>query len=304
MGGSPPPPPPPPPPRYWCSRPSYYHSKNYSDAWWRNYYNDPVVSPSKNYVNRSKCINYYHTGVDLYCKQTAERRNHNVGKGKCKDIGDANALARGYCGVGNRIKTDSTCSTNEIGTQLYDELATKWCKAHKNDSWCRCYNAINGVCELDPAAAGCSTAQLEHDLIVKDLPDSRAGTMARRALEARMHCRGRVCNNPGDTYLPEQRPDCALNLDFCVQELNIGGHLVDSEVTMNCEIEQDAGQQEGEIDQKEKEKEKEEPPTFLEKNMKVIAAGGTGTFLSSSSCICCLLLMAVLLSSENANAGT
>ena len=299
MGGSPPPPPPP-PPKYWCSRPSYYHSKNYSDAWWRNYYVDPVTSPSKHYQNHSSCVRYYHDGVGLYCKQTAERRNHNVGKGKCKDIGDANALARGYCGVGSRIKTDTTCSSNEIGTQLYDELATKWCKKHKNDSWCRCYNAINGVCELDPAAAGCSTAQVEHDLIVKDLPDSRAGTMARRALEARMHCRGRVCANAGDTYLPEQRPDCALNLDFCVQELNVGGHIVDSEITMNCDIEQDAGQQEGEIEQKDKvEEEEEEPPTFLEKNMKLIAAGGTGTFLSSSSSICCLLLLAVLVSSEN-----
>jgi len=116
-----------------------------------------------------------------------------------------------------------------------------------------------------------------------------------------MHCRGRVCANAGDTYLPEQRPDCALNLDFCVQELNVGGHILDSEINMNCEIEQDAGQQEGEIEQKqiEEEEEPEEPPTFLEKNMKLIAAGGTGTFLSSSSCICCLLLMAVLLASEN-----
>jgi len=296
MGGSPPPPPP--PPRKWyCRRDAW---GNLNDAWWRLYYIDPVTSPSRNYENHSQCVAYYHDGVAKYCSGSAERRNHNVGKGKCKDIGDANALARGYCGVGDRIKTDTTCSTNEIGTQLYDELATKWCKKHKKDNWCRCYNAINGVCELDPAAAGCSTAQMEHDLIVKDLPDSRAGTMARRALEARMHCRGRVCANAGDTYLPEQRPDCALNLDFCVQELNVGGHILDSEINMKCEIEQDAGQQEGEIEQKQiEEAEEPEPPTFLEKNMKLIAAGSTGTFLSSSSCICCLLLMAVLLSSEN-----
>lgn len=242
-----------------------------------------------------QCNEKYGVRVAEFCANP-ENRNVDVGRAKCKAIGDSDALAKAYCAVGDRIKTDSTCSSLEIGTTLNEQLAGQWCAAHKKDNWCRCYNNIVGVCEADPSAAGCAATQVEHDLIVKDLPDSKAGTTARHALDARKHCLGKVCANSSDTYIPEQRPDCALNLDLCIQELNVGGNLVGSGINMNCDIQQEGGQQDGEV-----ERQVEGPSGQIilsEEDVQIFKYGFGGTLASSvlSLCICILLIASMNMS--------
>lgn len=229
---------------------------------------------------------------------------------KCDNPENANYVAVGtkcrdrkpevvgpFCVANGRIKSDRTCDATTIGTSMYERLAGEFCADNKKDNWCRCYNNIVGVCETDPSAAGCSTTQVEHDLIVKDLPDSKSGTLARHALDARKHCLGKVCANSSDTFIPDQRPDCALNLDFCIQEVNVGGNLVGSGIEMDCSIQQDGGQQDGETSQGPV----EVPEDYEEKKLLTYGAGGT-TFLSSSVSCICILIIAALSLGRNMNA--
>lgn len=246
--------------------------------------------------------------------QQAEEARVAAELAKCDNPENANYVAEGrkcrdrkpevvepFCAARGRVKSDRTCDATAIGTSMYERLSASFCAANKNDNWCRCYNNIVGVCETDPSAGGCSTTQVEHDLIVKDLPDSKSGTLARHALDARKHCLGRVCANSSDTYIPEQRPDCALNLDFCIQEVNIGGNLVGSGIEMDCSIQQGGGQQDGETSQGPAEAPEDTIKDYEEKKLLTYGAGGTTVLSSSVLCICVLIIAALSLGG-NANA--
>jgi hypothetical protein len=230
---------------------------------------------------------------------------------KCDDPENANYVAMGticrerkpevvkpFCLAKGRLKSDRTCDATKIGSTMYEQLAGEFCAANKGDNWCRCYNNIVGVCETDPSAAGCSTTQVEHDMIVKDLPDNRSGTLARHALDARKHCLGKVCANSSDTYIPDQRPDCALNLDFCIQEVNVGGNLVGSGIEMDCSIQQDGGQQDGETSQGPTEAPEDTIKDYEEKKLLTYGAGGTTVLSSFLSCICILIIAALSVTNE------
>jgi len=164
-----------------------------------------------------------------------ENRNKNVGEGKCTQIGDAAALARAYCAVGDRIKTDDTCTEEDMGTRPFHDLAKAYCDAHPGDEWCACYNVHTKKCDADESLAGCAKVREEHDAIVESLPSDELGEQARRELNNRKTCRAMVCTDANETYKPENLPGCELNIDMCINEVNVGGHVVDTGIVQNCD---------------------------------------------------------------------
>ena len=92
--------------------------------------------------------------VDDYCDR-AVRLDDKVTSGSgddstCRGFSNAKALAKQYCEQGDKIKTDTmlcTKETDSLGPTLYDELASKYCDANKNDPFCGCYNVVTNKCK-------------------------------------------------------------------------------------------------------------------------------------------------------------
>jgi hypothetical protein len=83
--------------------------------------------------------------------------------------------------------------------------------------------------------AGCAKVREEHDAIVESLPSDELGEQARRELNNRKTCRAMVCTDANETYKPENLPGCELNIDMCINEVNVGGHVVDTGIVQNCD---------------------------------------------------------------------
>lgn len=157
---------------------------------------------------------------------------------KCKVWGDAEDLTRKFCSENNynRLKNgDNACTrTGMPNEDLFETIASEFCNANPNDSWCKCYNQVTDVCETKPDAAGCKEVDDEIDEILEDLPADGSGLLAKNEVKARRHCWARVCSNDQDAFVPRERKDCSL--DVCIQSLQVGGHLAQSDVKMKCDI--------------------------------------------------------------------
>jgi len=261
----------------------------------------------------------YDAAVLWFCGNAENMMKSPDGSKKCREIGNSNDLSRAYCKVGSRIKPkriggDDACDKRQINNDsLWEELATNFCKANKNDAWCACYNAASGVCDKDKTAAGCTKVMAEHDAIIKSLPSSQVGTQALKALNARKNCRAGVCN--GTVFKPSQMNDCDLNIEMCVQEVNVGGHVVDTGITMKCEKgDVTKGGGKGTVERNETREQqlkrlREENPDSSEKEIqqmakleekgwskrkKMLIYGGGFAGLSVSSLCCCLLVILLM----------
>lgn len=211
---------------------------------------------------------------------------------KCRVWGDATKLTREYCGANNYEKLkagDALCTREGMPEGLFETINNEFCEANAGDSWCKCYNLINGKCDANPEAAGCAEATQEYEEIIADLPDDSNGQFVRRELQGRMHCRAKVCASERDTYLPKERPDCKM--DVCLQNLNVGGHLTDADVNMNCG--DDTKDTTKDPDAYEDEDDKAVGFGDLRKGPNILLlAGGGGLFML---CCCCLLIILLLL---------
>ena len=228
-----------------------------------------------------KISRMYDTIVRQFCADPENLLKSPDGTNKCRDIGNSNDLSRSYCKKGARIKPkalggDDACDKKQINNDsLWEELATDFCKVNKGDAWCACHNASSGVCDEDESAAGCTKVMEEHNAIIDSLPPSKIGTQALKGLNVRKNCRAGVCN--GTVFRPSNLNDCDLNIDLCIQEVNVAGHVVDTGINMKCEkkdIEEGGGK--GEVDREETETEqlerlRKENPDSSEEEIKQMA---------------------------------
>lgn len=213
---------------------------------WRCYYDDDDASKIRMaHVHKNDSAydgNAYARAREKFC---ALEKNvfKNHGDGLCSELDDDNKLKKGYCSKNDRIKSDASCTEANLGTTLRKELIDTYCasEAGKIDGWCGCIHAKKGRCDLVNASdyAGCDEVNQAHDDLIEDIPDSALSGGVRQQLKERKHCRAKICDDP-DRHVPEGAVDnCTLNLQVCVQDVKVAGHLVDSGIEVKCEQKQE-----------------------------------------------------------------
>lgn len=188
----------------------------------------------------SRCNNtltiWLETQRSLFCSDVANFTK-NPGGGTCKERNEGQAVAKEYCGVGDRIKS-AYCTSEYLGPEIYPELAAAYCQTDdgKAHQWCTCYNVVNGVCESDPNAAGCAAKAENYDPLVAATPDGFKSEWT-----GRESCYGMVCQQEGNIskWIPEdptRDARCSSPIKICgMPEIN-AENLVKSDIITSCNI--------------------------------------------------------------------
>jgi hypothetical protein len=159
----------------------------------------------------------------------------NPGGGSCMEWDSGKTIGKQYCGVGNRIATDGSCTVDLLGKTFYDELAVAYCRGSgKSQEWCSCYNVTKGVCDTDSTAAGCSDKRLGFDKLVEKTPEGFKGQWT--SMEG---CFGGVCI--GNKYIVDNaNQNCSKPVQICVQEFDFAS-IADSTINATCNQTADTG---------------------------------------------------------------
>lgn len=182
----------------------------------------------------------YSSLADKFCEDS-----NNVferpGAQTCLERSAGAALAVKYCEVGKRIKGaagkadggDENCSAdlNSLGSN-YAAVAEKYCKTPtgRADTFCKCYNVTNGICDAHPTAAGCPKKKETFDKLVAATPSGQKDVWS--GMES---CFGRVCTGTGVFIPPNSNQNCDKSVNVCIQDIDIGS-MTDSNITPVCDI--------------------------------------------------------------------
>ena len=100
------------------------------------------------------------------------------------------------------------------------------------DDWCSCYNIMANKCESKPDIPGCSdTKHVWSDI------NSHLSKKDKAQFEGMRQCIGNSC--VGFKYRPENyNKNCDRNVLICNADLNVGGNIIGSNVSINqdCSI--------------------------------------------------------------------
>ncbi len=191
-----------------------------------------------NATKASNMDTMYTSLVETFC---ADSNNvfENPGVYSCLEIDTAKTLAMEYCGVGSRIKGgltggDPNCTTQALGDN-YAILAAAYCNtsAGRADTFCKCHNVTNGVCDTDSTAAGCAKKKQTFDKLVDATPSGQKDVWS--GMES---CFGQVCTGTGVFIPANVNQNCDKSVNVCIQDIDIGS-MTDSNITPVCDI--DAG---------------------------------------------------------------
>jgi len=173
-----------------------------------------------------------HKNGDTCYRYLAKKVNETTAKQKAIDFCKANP---------NQIKTE-LCVRENLGKDEYERLAGQYCDTEEGgqDDWCSCYNAYKGKCLKSTSLAGCQGVKAQHDELLKDIPDDQLTGTVRQQFEERMHCRNNVCKTT-DAFKPEGSDKCEMNLQLCIQDVKVAGHLVESGISVVCNNKQETG---------------------------------------------------------------
>ena len=182
----------------------------------------------------------YNNLVNKFCSDKTNVFKSPGGE-SCLALSTGKALAVKYCEVGKRIKGaagkadggDENCSAdlNSLGSN-YAAVAVKYCKTAtgRADTFCKCYNITNGVCDAHPTAAGCAKKKATFDKLVAATPSDQQDVWS--GMEA---CFGRVCTGTGVFIPPNANQNCDKSVNVCIQDIDIGS-MTDSNITPVCDI--------------------------------------------------------------------
>ncbi len=153
----------------------------------------------------------------------------------CLIRNEGKRLAKEYCSVGSRIKSDPNCTKENMDVANYDEVAKTYCNTAtgRADTFCKCHNVTNGVCDTDSTAAGCADKKQTFDKLVAATPSGQKDVWS--GMES---CFGRVCTGTGVFIPPNSNQNCDKSVNVCIQDIDIGS-LTDSNIQATCDI--DAG---------------------------------------------------------------
>jgi len=172
-----------------------------------------------------------HTSLaDTFC---ADSNNvfESPGGQSCLERSTGAALAKTYCQVSDRIKSDANCTKESMGEANYASVAAAYCNtsAGRAKPWCSCHNVTNGVCDANPTAAGCAKKKETFDKLVDATPSDQKDLWS--GMES---CFGKVC--VGDVFIPANaNQNCDKSVNVCIQDITIGS-LADSNMSAACTI--------------------------------------------------------------------
>ena len=180
----------------------------------------------------------YEDMVTRYC---ADSNNtfEKPGADSCLQRTNGLALAKEYCGVGDRIHSDENCNKGNLTQVGYDALAAAYCEANPNDSFCSCYNVLNDKCANDSKTgpAGCSDTASYVDLR-NATPDD-----FKDVWDGQRKC-GSVCAG-ANKYIPaNNQAGCKTTIQICKQDINVGS-ATESEINASCELNAEDGSSAG-----------------------------------------------------------
>jgi len=187
------------------------------------------------------CKSYFNYDglVTEFCGNS-ENLPSSVGGGKtCKDYDTDGSKAKAYCLAKEdptdeepRMRTSTSICNSTYLKDKYAETAEQFCRDYPKNSWCKCYNITNGVCDVSSwnmqNAAGCKDfiENLDNNQVFfKDGYD---------ILRENAKCRPRVCDDSTRTYVPQGALDsCQSSYNMCEKDLNIRS-MSNSDIVLAC----------------------------------------------------------------------
>ncbi len=178
----------------------------------------------------SNMANMHTSLADTFCSDS-NKVFESPGGQSCLERSTGQALAKQYCEVGSRIHSDPNCTTQALGDN-YALVAAAYCNtsAGRNDSFCQCYNIVNGVCSNHSSAAGCAKKKQTFDKLVAATPSNQ-----REVWSGMESCFGRVCTGSGKYIPPNTNQNCDKSVNVCIQNIDIGS-MTDSNINPVCDI--------------------------------------------------------------------
>ena len=161
---------------------------------------------------------------------------------------DGHETKMGTCIEDDRIKNNNSKTENNkcrhtdvklagYNKYFYHFLGKNYCNTDKGmeDDWCSCYNIMANKCEGKPDIPGCSdTKHVWSDI------NSHLSEKDKAQFEGMRQCIGNAC--VGFKYRPENyNKNCDRNVLICNAELNVGGNIIGSNVSINqnCSVKSD-----------------------------------------------------------------
>lgn len=177
--------------------------------------------------------------VTEFCGDSANFES-SVGEGKtCKDFDTDGSKAKAYC-LDKEKATDAEPRMRQRtdlcnGTYLkgkYVETAEEFCRTYPKNSWCKCYNISNKVCDVSSwnmqNAAGCKE-------VIENLDNNKVYFKdGYDILRENAKCRPRVCDDSSRVYIPDGTVDsCQPSYNMCEKDLNIRS-MSNSDIVLAC----------------------------------------------------------------------
>ena len=174
--------------------------------------------------------------VNKYCDR-ADRLDDRIKSGggvnTCRSVANAKEFAKVHCKQGDKIKSDKTfCTVEELGQDLYDELATDYCEKNPSTDWCSCYNVMKHKddCRNHADLPGCEDVADQLNMMADSLPAD-----AMSEFKGNEICWGSCVGT--DRYIPHKDkldPTGRCNREVCINVANItAGNLTDSGINLD-----------------------------------------------------------------------
>ena len=174
--------------------------------------------------------------VNKYCDR-ADRLDDRIKSGggvnTCRSVANAKEFAKVHCKQGDKIKSDKTfCTVEELGQDLYDELATDYCEKNPSIDWCSCYNVMKHKddCRNHADLPGCEDVADQLNMMADSLPAD-----AMSEFKGNEICWGSCVGT--DRYIPHKDkldPTGRCNREVCINVANItAGNLTDSGINLD-----------------------------------------------------------------------
>ena len=173
---------------------------------------------------------------DKYCENPENLYQKVTPTDTCASLTSGQDAARAYCAIDDNIKTKkNNCTPEQLGLGAADKLGENYCSTSPNDTWCGCYNVINGVCKTSPGAAGCT----DYLTRMKTLETSGFDITT---IETKPQCYTTDCGTAdASRWTPMSKPEqlkCPAEFNVCNMAVEIG--VNSGPIASECDIDKTA----------------------------------------------------------------
>ena len=148
----------------------------------------------------------------------------------CLERSTGAALAKTYCQVGSKIKSDENCTKENMGEANYDAVAKAFCEANPNDSFCSCYNVVENKCANDKKTGVKGCAETSEYVDLRNATPSEFQSV----WDGQRKC-GSICTG-ANKYIPDNnQAGCKTTIQICAQDINVGS-MSESDIKASCSL--------------------------------------------------------------------